>query len=66
MYLHGDYLAGIKPDILGIPLKNKGKKTPDTSIIRKQYIKEPVNPSKRAKENNLTDVEIVSPEETPP
>ena len=49
MYLHGDYLAGITPDILGIPLKNKGKKTPDTSIIIKQPIQEQVNPRKSEK-----------------
>ena len=34
----GDYLAGITPDTLRIPRKNKRKKTPDTSII----IKEPI------------------------
>ena len=28
-------------------------------IIRKQHIQEPVNPRKRAKENNLTDLETV-------
>ena len=36
------------------------KKTPDTQIIRKQPIQEPVNPKKRAK-ITLTDVEKNSP-----
>ena len=31
--------------------------------IKKQPIQEPVNPRKRAKENNLTDVEKFSPKE---
>ena len=41
-------------------------KTSENSIIRKQPIKEPVNPRKREKENNLTNVEKCSPKETPP
>ena len=35
-------------------------------IIRKQPIKEQVNPRKRSKEINLTDIEKGSPIETPP
>ena len=35
-------------------------------IIRKQPILEPDNPRKRAKENNLTDVEKYCPKETHP
>ena len=42
---------------------NKIKKNPDTLIIRKQPIQEPVNPRKRAKENTLTDIEKGSPKE---
>ena len=52
---HGKHLSSVTPDIISIPHKNKRKKTTDTSIIRKQPIKEPVNPRKKAKENNLTD-----------
>ena len=47
------------PDIFHISRMNKRKKNPETMIIRKQPIKEPVNPMKRAKENTLTDVEKV-------
>ena len=61
MFLYGDDLSGITPDILCIPCKNKINKYPDTLIIRKQPIQEPVNPRKRAKENTLTDVEKTSP-----
>ena len=35
----GDYLAGITPDIIRIPHKNKRQKTPGTSIIRKEPIR---------------------------
>ena len=31
----GEYLAGITPDNLRIPRKNKRSKTPDTLVIRK-------------------------------
>ena len=59
--LPGDDLAGITPDILCIPRKNKRRITPDTLIIRKQPIQEPVNPQKKTKEDTLTDVEKASP-----
>ena len=42
-------LSNETPDTLRIPRNNKRKKTPDTLIIRKQPIQEPVNPRKRAK-----------------
>ena len=45
------------PDTLHINRNNKRRKPPETSIIIKQPIQEPVNPRKRSKENNLTDVE---------
>ena len=64
--LYGDDLKGITPDILCIPCKNKRKIIPDTSIIRKQPIQEPVNPSKRAIQDTITYVEKSSPKETPP
>ena len=62
----GEILSSVSPDIIFIIRNNKRKKYPDTSIIRKQPIKEPVNPRKKKKENNLTDVEKFSSKETPP
>ena len=59
-------LSSETPDTLRITHKNKIKKAPYTQIIRKQHIKEPVNPRKRAKENTLTYVKTNSPKETPP
>ena len=56
----GEYLAGITPYTISIPCKNKRRKTPDTSIIRKEPIREPVNPRKREKEDIITDVEKAS------
>ena len=41
---HGESLSSVTPDTISITRKNKRKKTPDTLIIRKQPIKEPVNP----------------------
>ena len=66
MYGHGESLPSVTPDILCVPRKNKINKTPDTFIVRKEVIKEPVNPRKMAKEITLTDVEKGSPKETPP
>ena len=66
MYGQGKSLSSVSPDIICIPRNNKIKKTPDTLITRKQPITEPVNPSKRSKENTLTDVEKCSTKETPP
>ena len=50
------YLAVIIPDIIRIPRKNKIKTTPDTLIIIKEPIREPGNPRKKAKEDNIIDV----------
>ena len=66
MYGYGESLSSVAPDSLHIIRKNKRKKTPDTSIVRKHPIKEPFNPSKRAKTINLSDVEKGSPKKTPP
>ena len=66
MYGHGESLSRITPDQQLITHKNKRKITPDTSIIRKQHIQEPVNPKKREKEDTITDVEKVFPKEIPP
>ena len=61
-----EILSSVTPDIIFIPWKNKIKKTLDNSIIRKQPVKESVNPRKREKQINLTDVEKGSPKETLP
>ena len=53
----GESLASVTPDNIRIPHKNKIKKTPDTSIMIKEHILDIVNPKKRAKEFNVTDVE---------
>ena len=63
---HRESFSSITPDILRIPRKNKIKKTPDTLIMIKQPIKEPVNPSKRKKKDTIPDVEKGSPKETTP
>ena len=63
---YGENLSSVTPDTLCIPRKNKIRKNPDTLIIIKQPIKEPVNSSKREKEITLTDVEKAGPKETPP
>ena len=65
MYEQGESLSSVTPDILHIPCKNKINKTPDTLIIKKEHIQEPVNPRKRSKDNTLTDVKKCSPKETP-
>ena len=66
LYGHGEILSSVIPYILCIYRKNKINKNPDTLIIRKQPIKEPVKPRKRAKEITLTDVEKGSTKEAPP
>ena len=57
----GESVSSKTPDIICTHRKNNKKKTPETLIIRKQHIQEPVDPRKRLKENNLTDVEKVVP-----
>ena len=59
IYIHRDYLSvsvlseqgetlsSVSPYIICIHCNKKREKTPNTSIIRKQPIKEPVNPKKR-------------------
>ena len=49
-------LESVTPDNVCIPCKNKIKKTPDTSVKRKEPIVEPVNPSKISKYDTVTDV----------
>ena len=56
---HGEILPSVTPDTLRIPWNNKRKNTSDISIITKKPIKEPVEPSKRAEEITLTDVENI-------
>ena len=45
----GESLSSATPDNLRIPRKNKGKKTPENSVIRKEPILYKANPRKRAK-----------------
>ena len=52
--------------MLRISRKNKINKTPDTLIIKKEPILEPVNPRKMAKEDTITDVEKLSPKKRSP
>ena len=59
--VRGESLSCETLDTLCIYRKNKGKKTPDTSIIRKDPIQEPVNKRKSVKENTLTDLDKSSP-----
>ena len=49
-----------------IPRKNKRKKAPDTSVIRKIPIVDTVNSRKTGEKDTLTDVEIYSLHKTPP
>ena len=63
---HGENLSIVAPYQQSIPCKNKRKKNPDTLIIGKYPFKEPVNPSKREKEDTIPDVEKGSPKETTP
>ena len=65
MSVQGDDLASTSPDNLRITCKNKRKKTPDTSVIRKEPIVVPVNPSKKSKEDTITDVEKYSLKKPP-
>ena len=62
----GESLSSVTSDQQLIPCKNARNKTSDTLIMRKDPIQEPVNPSKRAKEDNIPDVEKNSPRETTP
>ena len=56
---HGESLSSVTPDKQCIARNNKIKKNSDTLITRKESIQEPVNPSKKAKEYTIPDVEKV-------
>ena len=58
-FLDKEKIYHVKHQILFVFIAGIKEKNPDTSIIIKQNIQEPVSPSKRAKENTLTDVEIL-------
>ena len=62
----GEILASVTLDHICIPRKNKRKKTPDTSVIRRETIGDTVNPRKRGKEDTVTDVEKYSLHKTLP
>ena len=57
MSRYGEILTSVTPDKQRIPRKNKRKKTPYTYIKGKEVIQEPDNPSKRAKDDSIPDVE---------
>ena len=57
---HGEILSSVTTDKQRIPRKKKGNKTPDTFIKGKESIQKPDNPSKRAKESSIPDVEKMS------
>ena len=57
MYRHGVSVSSVTPDKQFITRKNKNYKTSDTSIAVKESIQEPYNPSTRADEDGIPDVE---------
>ena len=62
----GESLSSVSPYIICNTRKTKRKKTPNTLMIRKQPIQEPVNPKKREKHDTITDVKKDNPKETHP
>ena len=66
MYGQVDDLVSVTQDHLRISSKNKRKKPPDTSVIRKEPIGESFNPKKNSKEDTVTDVENFTLLKTPP
>ena len=60
----GEILSSETPDTLCIPCKNKWKKDPDTSIIRKRPTKEPVHQNKKGKRKYFNWCRKSSPKET--
>ena len=66
LYGHRESLLSLITDQQHIPLKNKIKKTSDTLITIRKNTQEPVNPGKRAKEDNIPDVKKSSPKERTP
>ena len=57
MSRQGESLSNVTPYKICIPRKNKRKKTPDSSAIRKEHIRDTVNPRKISQEDTVTDVE---------
>ena len=56
---HEESLSIVTPDQHRIHCRNKRKKTSDTVITGKKISQEPDNPSKRSKEDIITDVETL-------
>ena len=50
---HRESVSSVTSDQQRIPCKNKIMKASDTLITGKETIQEPVNPSKRAKEDTI-------------
>ena len=63
---HRESLSSVTPDKQHIHRKNKINKTSDTLIKGKESIQKPDNPSKRAKEASIPDVEKMSKKTPPP
>ena len=63
---HGASVSSESPDKQLIPRNNKGNNTLDTLIKGKESIQETYNPSKRAKEDSIPDVEKNNPKTPPP
>ena len=57
MSVHGSSVSSESQDKQRIPRNNKIKNTLDTSIKGKEIIQEQYNPSKRAREDSIHDVE---------
>ena len=57
MYGHRGSVSGVTSYQQRITSKNKTKKTSDTLITGKDTIQEPVNPSKKAKEDTIPNLE---------
>ena len=66
MYGHRESLSSVTPYKQHIHLKNKINKTSDTLIKGKESIQKTDNPSKRAKEASIPDVEKMSKKTPPP
>ena len=65
MFGNGESVSSVTPDKQRITCNNKRKKTSETLITGKEIIQESDNPSKRAKEDSIPDVENNNQIKTP-
>ena len=56
MSRQGETLVIVTPNQQRIPRKNKGKKTPDSLVIKRELIGDTVNSIKISKEDTVTDL----------